>query len=732
MRTNRKLGMLQSFIHQYTIIMFTVTMVVAVNKPTFKCPDPSQWKFRAKSICNDTEKYICLFDENGQRDEEFCGSWPDFENPGYKQILLGGTTRKPCSEYRFQPFTFWTNGSSKCVYKKTFCNQEGQVIYNNGTAQSDRTCRCDYTKNYDFQVKPENNCFCVPSREDCSCYVKPCPAGSRLTPDYECLEESRWKLSFFSCLEIKEDSIDDPVVMSTIISTYGYEMPSDSVAWPSVSVTVLCIAAACIVVLSKRIFNVNVHVKCIKGKTQTMSHDKISSIIVFPEIKQTQKGKNDFNRNETTNIPIDVLDLQEKEIVKWRKRQQNFEETHASTTVLETVKTNGFVILSGPPGSGKSVIAYNTAFILEKKENFKIMPVSSPEEIRKYLLSKTKQVFVIDDPVGKYTVDDICIQRWKNEEIFIKQTFTDFSNTKLILTCRTYIYKSGFCRQLHVPPIHCDLLSHNFKLSLFERRKICRRYKIPELNEDTIMMYNCLPLLCVSYSNKEDTIDYFSNPYKVLTDEMINTKENSDIAFLAIAFLVVRDGTIEKQILTFANTETKDLLNDLCDECGFKYFPSTKVILTALCNLIGTYVTEKDDIFSFIHDNLFRNLSFIVGGYFIDCLLKYGSTDFWTKRLQFASLNKNHDELVIIVSPEHEKSYFERLILDIKKGHHRKVFTGIQMQFSEFRTNLVKELRHLHSEDFKSDDKKTTFLHVVAEQGYEDLVFEIVNLKEIK
>ncbi|CAC5392913.1 unnamed protein product [Mytilus coruscus] len=203
-------------------------MVVAVNKPTFKCPDPSQWKFRAKSICNDTEKYICLFDENGQRDEEFCGSWPDFENPGYKQILLGGTTRKPCSEYRYQPFTFWTNGSSKCVYKKTSCTQEGQVIYNNGTALSDpdRTCQCDYTNNYNFQVKPRNSCFCVPIVEDCSCYVKPCPAGSWLTPDYECLDESKWKLSFFSCPEIKQDSIDDKEEMSTIIPTYGYETPS--------------------------------------------------------------------------------------------------------------------------------------------------------------------------------------------------------------------------------------------------------------------------------------------------------------------------------------------------------------------------------------------------------------------------------------------------------------------------------------------------------------------------
>lgn len=57
-------------------------MVIADNKTLFKCPGPSQWKFRAKSECKDTDKYICLFDGNGQKDEEFCGSWPDFENAG--------------------------------------------------------------------------------------------------------------------------------------------------------------------------------------------------------------------------------------------------------------------------------------------------------------------------------------------------------------------------------------------------------------------------------------------------------------------------------------------------------------------------------------------------------------------------------------------------------------------------------------------------------------------------
>ncbi|CAC5392910.1 ANK [Mytilus coruscus] len=191
-------------------------------------------------------------------------------------------------------------------------------------------------------------------------------------------------------------------------------------------------------------------------------------------------GIDGFNKNKITRIiPSNLLGLQEKEIMKLRKRHHHFEITYASKAVLKTVKTHGFLIISGPPGSGKSAKAYNTAFMLEQKEGFTILSVSSPEDIRTNFLPETKQLFLIDDPIGKYTVDNlICIQRWTNEETFIKQTFTDRSNSKLILTCRSYIYKSGFSHKLSFSPVHCDLLSHNLKMTVVERANLYHRSKL--------------------------------------------------------------------------------------------------------------------------------------------------------------------------------------------------------------------------------------------------------------
>ncbi|CAG2212356.1 unnamed protein product [Mytilus edulis] len=397
---------------------------------------------------------------------------------------------------------------------------------------------------------------------------------------------------------------------------------------------------------------------------------------------------------------------------------------------MNEVETHGFVIISGPPGSGKSAIAYHAAFLLEKNHAFKIFPVETLLEIRRYILPNTKQVFLIDDVVGKYTVDESRIQQWKNEETFIKQTITSCSYKKVIFTCRSYIYNTGFCSKLNALPRHCDLLTRELKLNLDERKLICYRYNVPELTDRILMMYDFLPLLCSSFSKQEKTTSIFKNPYKLLNEEMIKTKEKSDIAYLAIAFLVLKDNSIQSKILNLQNTEITELLKDLCIECGFKYHPLSPVLLQALCDLIGTYVRETKDGFACIHDNLFQNLSFIVGSHVIHCLLKYGSSRFLANRLQLASIQEEHDELVIMVEPEQEEIYFQRLLLDIRNGYHSHVFTGKQMKFSRFRTKLLIFLESLKAEDLICDQNESTPLHVVSEKGYADLVFKLFQLSK--
>ncbi|CAG2202324.1 unnamed protein product [Mytilus edulis] len=141
----------------------------------FKCPEPAQWSLRARSHCPDPSKYFCLKNDLINDYSENC-TVIDFLQPGRKHVLRGGLDADICSSERYQPWpmTFYTNVSTNCIFLKSLCKEEGQVVNENGNRNTDTTCKCDYTKGYDFLVKPRNPCFCVPLEEDYSCYLKTC------------------------------------------------------------------------------------------------------------------------------------------------------------------------------------------------------------------------------------------------------------------------------------------------------------------------------------------------------------------------------------------------------------------------------------------------------------------------------------------------------------------------------------------------------------------------------
>ncbi|CAG2239426.1 unnamed protein product [Mytilus edulis] len=153
-----------------------------------KCPEPAQWTLRANSHCANPSKYFCLKNDLINGYSENC-TRSEFQQPGRKAVLRGGIDAEICSVERYQPFPikFFTNASTNCMFLKSFCNEEGQVVYDPGNRNTDTTCRCDYRRGYDFIVKPNNPCFCKPSHEDCSCFLKTCSNTSHtISPGKRC------------------------------------------------------------------------------------------------------------------------------------------------------------------------------------------------------------------------------------------------------------------------------------------------------------------------------------------------------------------------------------------------------------------------------------------------------------------------------------------------------------------------------------------------------------------
>lgn len=61
------------------------------------------------------------------------------------------------------------------------CSEPGHVRFHEGTSVADKSCRCNFEEGYAFVSKPQKNCYCIPSREDCSCIKKNCPTDYVVT-----------------------------------------------------------------------------------------------------------------------------------------------------------------------------------------------------------------------------------------------------------------------------------------------------------------------------------------------------------------------------------------------------------------------------------------------------------------------------------------------------------------------------------------------------------------------
>ncbi|XP_071143952.1 uncharacterized protein [Mytilus edulis] len=146
-----------------------------------KCPAPGHWRLRARKFyCG--QSYVCLLRSPENSYRETCDGL-DYSRTGSKLIFEPYFNKAGCSYKRYQPFPFSTDGNNKCVYQKSFCNEEGQIVHREGSMINDSTCECDSSLGYIFVTTPKHNCYCLPSEEDCSCRklicdneANPCPA----------------------------------------------------------------------------------------------------------------------------------------------------------------------------------------------------------------------------------------------------------------------------------------------------------------------------------------------------------------------------------------------------------------------------------------------------------------------------------------------------------------------------------------------------------------------------
>ncbi|XP_062588288.1 uncharacterized protein LOC134249952, partial [Saccostrea cucullata] len=230
-------------------------------------------------------------------------------------------------------------------------------------------------------------------------------------------------------------------------------------------------------------------------------------------------------------------------IEKWRTDERDFYNTRGTEKVLEKIRSHSTTMIVGHSGSGKSATMRYVSLLLEE-EGFEIIPVSYASNILFQRFSTRKQLFIIDDIIGKYRVDDVILESWQRINNRLELIFKS-NSAKLLCTLRRHLQNE--INELSISTVFnstvVDLDSNDLVLSLTEKKEIFRNYmklrnKQDKINSDEIericRCHYAFPLLCdLFFSNPEfhrRKAKFFSNPTNIFKEELDRMqKKNKEV-----------------------------------------------------------------------------------------------------------------------------------------------------------------------------------------------------------
>nr|XP_034320927.1 uncharacterized protein LOC117687822 [Crassostrea gigas] len=313
--------------------------------------------------------------------------------------------------------------------------------------------------------------------------------------------------------------------------------------------------------------------------------------------------------------------------------------------MLNQVRNQPYITFVGAPGSGKTATAHHIALKLQK-EGCELCPVKEINKIEDYSNRNTPQVFVIDDVLGIFGLNEHELHVINKYSEILRDPINP--ETKTLMTCREAVFKNEKISEciLVKPENVVNLQSRENSLNDDDKQNLLQMYKLDKdllSSKNLVSSSRMFPFLCKLYSTQKELEFYgptfFISPVPCIIKEMDSLKLHNKHQYASLVLLMVNGNRLSEKILNSKNDGTNENQKKkkiLFDEMKFNILRKCKVgsttesfeLIDALLQMEGTYTKKNDNEFTFIHDSMFEIIAYHFGNDFPELILKYASSDY--------------------------------------------------------------------------------------------------------